>query len=247
MVWGMARYEFRMAIKRWGVWLAFALAGALVVNGMPALAARLASGGDVWAMAGQVAFICNVWLPLVAGIALADRLPRERQLATLELLRSTAASRGTIVAGKYLGGLAAVSFQVLCVVAVGAAVVVWSGGPARYFAAAAAAFISVNLPPLAFVAAFSIACPSVLPVRVYQVLFTGYWFWGNFLNPKAMPTISDTILVASGLPQASAFFNAGFGHFTRGYAVLNLATLAACAGIALVALAHHLRWQDQRA
>jgi hypothetical protein len=106
----------------------------------------------------------------------------------------------------------------------------------------------VNLPPLAFVAAFSIACPAVLPVRVYQVLFTGYWFWGNFLNPKALPTISDTVLVASGLPQATAFFNAPFGRpATSTYAVLNLLTLAACAATALASVVAYQRRQDRLA
>ena len=248
MVWGVARYEFRMAIRRWGVWLAFALAGATFVINAPGFLHKLAVESGVWAAAGQSAFMLNLWMPLVAGIALADRLPRDRQLATLELLRSTSIPRWRLVIGKYLGGLMAVSLPVAAVAATVAALGVASGESVGLLAASAVAFLCVNLPPLAFVAAFSIACPAILPVRVYQVLFTGYWFWGNFLNPKVLPTVSGTILVASGLPQARAFFDAPLGRpVTTGFAALNLATLMACAAVALVTVVQYLRWQDARA
>ncbi|HEX6548580.1 MAG TPA: hypothetical protein VF134_07565 [Candidatus Dormibacteraeota bacterium] len=36
--------------------------------------------------------------------------------------------------------------------------------------------IAVVTPGLLFVAAFSIACTEWLPVPLYAVLFTGYWF-----------------------------------------------------------------------
>ncbi len=248
MVWGVAKYEFRMAIGRWGVWLAFALAGALIGLRAPSLVANFVGAHGAWAAAGEIAFMLNLWMPLVAGIALADRLPRDRRLATHELLESTAASRWKLVAGKYLGGLMAVTLQVFTFTAAIAAAGAAFGAPGSYLGASALAFASVNLPPLVFVAAFSVACPAVLPVRVYQVLFTGYWFWGNFLNPKAIPTISQTVLVASGMPQARAFFNARFGQpVTATFAALNLLTLIACAAIALVAVTRYLEWQDRHA
>jgi ABC-type Na+ efflux pump permease subunit len=218
------------------------------VQRVPQFVAALLRQGNPWSAAGELAFMLNLWLPLVAGIALADRLPRDGQLATLELLRSTATPRRAFVLGKYLGGLLAVSLQVFCVLASAAVVGLLSGAPPSLVAAFAMAFVAVNLPPLAFVAAFSIACPAVLPVRVYQVLFTGYWFWGNFLNPKALPTISQTVLVASGLPQARAFLGARFGQpVTMLFATLNLVTLAACAAVALALVIQFLQRQDQRA
>lgn len=248
MIWGVARYEFRMAIGRWGVWLAFALAGGLVGFRASSFVPALVRQVGAWSAAGQIAFMLNLWMPLVAGIALADRLPRDRQLVTLELLRSTATPRWRFVLGKYLGGLAAVVLQVLTVAVLIAGAAAFSGAPWTFVEASALAFLSVNLPPLAFVAAFSIGCPAVLPVRVYQVLFTGYWFWGNFLNPKALPTISHTVLVASGLPQASAFFHARFSSPTTvAYAVSNLLVLAACAALALLAVTWYLHREEQHA
>ena len=248
MVWGIAKYEFLMAIRRWGVWLAFALAGALIAVNAPSFLPKLARESGVWAAAGMAAFMLNLWMPLVAGITLADRLPRDEQLITLELLRSTAVTRWRMVVGKYLGGLMAVSLPVAVVTTIVTALGVASGVSVRLVAASATAFLCVNLPPLAFVAAFSIACPAILPVRVYQVLFTGYWFWGNFLNPRVLPTVNGTVLVASGLPQARAFFDVPMGQpVTTGFAALNLTTLTACAVIALAAVIQYLRYQDARA
>jgi hypothetical protein len=61
---------------------------------------------------------------------------------------------------------------------------------------------------------------------VYQVLFTGYWFWGNFLNPAALPTLNGTVLTPSGAFAAYAFFGASLGNrnATPGFVALNSAT-----------------------
>ncbi len=114
------------------------------------------------------------------------------------------------------------------------------------------AFVLVNAPVYAFVGAFSIACPVVLPVRVYQVLFTGYWFWGNFISPDFIPTISGTILNASGRYAASGFFGLArrmeaLGGYTTLEAALNLLVLASLAGLALLVLDRYLAWQQSRA
>ena len=97
--------------------------------------------------------------------------------------------------------------------------------------------------------AFSIACPAVLPVRIYQVLFAGYWFWGNFLNPRAFPTIAGSVLTASAQFAAEAFFGARFGsggRVTVPFVILNLCVLAACAVAALAAVTKYLDWQARR-
>jgi hypothetical protein len=116
------------------------------------------------------------------------------------------------------------------------------------------AFLSIALPAHAFVVAFSLAIPLVLPIRVYQVLFTGYWFWGNLLSPKAFPTISDTVLNAVGQYPLQAFFDVHFDStyqvtqaFTPPQAVLNLLVLMTCICIVLLALDRYLHCQEQRA
>jgi ABC-type glycerol-3-phosphate transport system permease component len=117
------------------------------------------------------------------------------------------------------------------------------------------AFLGMAVPAHAFVVAFSLACPLVMPVRVYQVLFTGYWFWGNYLNPSAFPTISDTLLVPSGKYVMEGFlggFPAGSVQnsgplYTATDAALNLTVLAGCIVIVLFVLDRYLRQQARRA
>jgi hypothetical protein len=115
------------------------------------------------------------------------------------------------------------------------------------------AFLSIAVPAHAFVVAFSLACPLIMPLRVYQVLFTGYWFWGNLLTPKAFPTISDTVLNAVGQYPLQAYFGMFTdsthkveGGFTPPEAVLNLVVLILCIAIALFAVNQYLRWQEHR-
>ncbi len=70
-----------------------------------------------------------------------------------------------------------------------------------------AAFLTINLPGLLFVAAFSVSCPVVLWVPLYQFLFVGYWFWGNLIPVGfGMPTLSGTILTPLGEYVATGFF-----------------------------------------
>ena len=89
----------------------------------------------------------------------------------------------------------------------------------------------------------------VLPVRVYQVLYTGYWFWGNFLTPRFIPRLSDTILTPAGRFIAGGFFMVDFGAASSSHrafeAVMSLAALMACAAIALLALERYLAWQQR--
>ena len=40
-----------------------------------------------------------------------------------------------------------------------------------------------------FVVAFALACPVVMPPAVFQILFVGYWFWGNYMSPDIVPTL----------------------------------------------------------
>jgi ABC-2 type transport system permease protein len=112
------------------------------------------------------------------------------------------------------------------------------------------AFLSIVVPAFAFITIFSLACPLVMPVRVYQVLFTGYWFWGNFLNSQFIPTIADTYLSAAGKYACRGFFNGCIwsGSPLEGStsldAWLNLGVLAGCILAALVITERFLAWRS---
>ncbi len=114
-------------------------------------------------------------------------------------------------------------------------------------------FLIIVAPSFAFVVAFSLACPLIMPLRVYQILFTGYWFWGNFLNDKIVPTISDTLLNASGVYALQGFFQgqafnpSGQMPYTPLDAWLNILVLGLCAASALFTLDRYLAWQSKQA
>jgi hypothetical protein len=126
----------------------------------------------------------------------------------------------------------------------GIAFVFLLGAPVQLIGVLLVAFLAMALPAHAFVIAFSLACPLVIPLRVYQVLFTGYWFWGNYLNPKAFSTISNTLLVPSGKYVLEWFSK---GSPAAQVAVLNLLVLTACTAAALPVLSGYLHWQRRRA
>jgi ABC-2 type transport system permease protein len=251
---GIVRYEYRMAIGRWGMWIGYALAAWSFVGGLlTALAMGMpieTGAAATWSTAGSLALMLNLLTPVVGGIVLADRLVRDRRLGVRELLAATPVSRRTYVLGKYAGAVAAALTPVLAVLLLMAALLLLHGAPLALLPATLLAFLAITVPAFAFVGAFSLACPVVLPLRVYQILFVGYWFWGNLVSPDMIPTLNGTLLTASGEFVGSAFFQGTSGNtppHTPLEAVLNIVVLLACAAAALVALERYLAWQERRA
>jgi hypothetical protein len=197
----------------------------------------------------------NIFLPLLAGILAADRMQRDPQTGLRELQCSTPLSIPTYVLAKYFGVLLSVLTPMFLLVSVTGIVLIAKGlAPLNFLWPLLLAFLSIAVPSHAFVVAFSLACPLVMPLRVYQVLFTGYWFWGNMLSPKAFPTISDTVLNAVGQYPLQGFFGMHFDStykvtegFTAPEAVINLIVLMICIVMVLFALNVYLRWQARRA
>jgi hypothetical protein len=211
---------------------------------------------ELWQFAGRTLFYGNMFMTLLAGILAADRMQRDFRLGVRELQSSTPLSLPVYVLAKYCGVLAAALTPMLIwLLLSGIVYVVWYGAPLYFIGILLVAFIGMAVPAHAFVLAFSLSCPLIMPVRVYQVLFTGYWFWGNYLNPGAFPTISQTLLVPSGKYVLEGFLG-GFPSgkapilgpvYTAQQAVLNLIVLALSIAAALFVLERYLRWQAQRA
>ena len=72
-----------------------------------------------------------------------------------------------------------------------------------------AAFAAVLLPGLIFVTALSLAVAAILTPAVYRVLLAGYWFWGNLMPPRLMPTLAATPLLPLGSYAADGLFARG--------------------------------------
>ena len=243
---GIAGYEYRMGVRRWGLWLAFVVAGIpFFLN--PLGGHDIEQMTSVWQMAASAALMANLLLPVVAGIAMADRLERDMRLGVRELQSATPLPRLTYVLAKYVGAVLVVATPSLLVSLAVDGVMVAQGAPVTLFGASLAAFAAINLVAYLFVGAFALACPLVMPVRVFQVLVTGYWIWGNFLSPQVMPTLSETLLTASGRWVAGGLFGMPWYDNTQATpleAIVNLALIGLAATAALLALGHILERQS---
>jgi ABC-2 type transport system permease protein len=140
----------------------------------------------------------------------------------------------------------------LCVVALGIFAAITGQASPVLIGGILIAFLSIAVPSFAFVVAFSLACPLIMPVRVYQILFTGYWFWGNFLSATVFPTVRDTLLNASGIYALQGFFRGTISQtdealYTPLEAWLNILVMILCAAIVLFTLDRYFAWQAKRA
>ena len=209
---GVLRHEFNMSIRRPALWIGFGLLyafyGVALLTPSMVDTSSLASSSAVWQFAGRNMFTFNMFMALLAGILASDRMQRDERLQVRELQQSTPLSRLAYVLSKYTGVLLSVCLPVLLWMLFYSLTMIGLGQASlSLIPASLAAFLLIGVPSLAFVTAFSLACPLFMPVRVYQILFTGYWFWGNYLSPKAFPTISETILSACGKYAMDAFFH----------------------------------------
>jgi hypothetical protein len=207
---GATRYEFRMQWRRRAVWVTLTLFSLLAFTGL----------SNPWdyppetplrEVVARWALVVQSFMPIAVGVLLADRLPRDRRTHVDELLRALPAPSGGRLLGKYLGGTLGTLPPLLLVYAAGLGYLAVDRGASQLMpliALGLAAFAAINLPGLLFVGAFSVACPAVLWVPLYQFLFVGYWFWGNLLGPDALPipTLSGTWLTPIGQYPIAGFF-----------------------------------------
>lgn len=257
---GAFTYEFRMQIRRRALWITMALIVFLLVgilsrqqrildaithlNSFPLLT-------DVVEWTSML----NIILPVGVGVMLADRLPRDRRMKVDELFTSMPGALSARLNGKYLGSMFASLVPVLAFYVIGLGVILYQTGNLMIFPYALAAFSTIMLPGMLFISAFSIACPAIMWVPLYQFLFVGYWFWGNLLPPVDIPTLSTTILTPIGGYVCSGFFGGQrhegvCAHGIEGATVLGgIESIVLLLGIAILVmfvLWQLLKWQQAR-
>ncbi|WP_433372735.1 ABC transporter permease [Streptosporangium sp. CA-115845] len=191
------RYEFRMQIRRPVLWIVYGLTFAVtVVTLYPAYVdlQRGSDRGDPTTAMIVSADLLMTLLPIVYGCLLADRLVRDRRLGVVGVLDSTPTGHTIRLIGKYLGACAATAVP-LALAYFGRAVVyaIVEGEPSAP-GWATAVFVTTIVPALLFVGALALAGPLLMPPMLFQVLFVVYWFWGNLIPPRMMPTLADTVL-----------------------------------------------------
>ncbi len=255
---GVFRYEYRMSIRRWGLWLAFGVLMALYLSTLleiPSLSGKIPTQSEILPFAGTSALMLNLFMPVVGGILAADRLVRDQKNGVDELLRSTPLSGWPYLAGKYFAALCSITTPVLLTSLLLGLRYILAGAPLMLLPAVLLSFLGITLPAYAFVIAFSLICPLIIPVRVYQILFTGYWFWGNMLSPNVMPTLNGTYLTPIGYYALYTLFGGIFAGGGPDYirkltaldALINWAVLFTCAFLALAAGKLYLTRRARRA
>jgi ABC-2 type transport system permease protein len=250
---GSLTYEFRMQIRRPALWITFILLGLLLTQFHQPWSRPISSPASdaiiYWTG------IVQSFLVVVVGIFLADRLPRDRRLKVDEVLSVQPARLGARLAGKYLGATLATLVPLFVVYSVGVGYILYRWHNLAALPIALATFATIALPGIFFVAAFSLACPAIMWVPLYQFLFVGYWFWGNLLPPVGIPTLSTTILTPVGGYMCTGFFNQqghegvcspGIQGATALQGLESILLLLSLALLVLLVLTQFIRWRQAR-
>jgi ABC-2 type transport system permease protein len=252
---GAIAYEFRMQIRRRAVWItmillilliAFALSRStgnfnvfLGLNNYP-LQTIIANWTD----------IINAILPIGVGVLLADRLPRDRRMRVDELFTSMPGALSSRLMGKYMGSMLATLVPMFAFYCIGIGYIFSQIQQPQVLLLAVETFAAIVLPGILFISAFSIACPAILWVPLYQFLFVGYWFWGNWLGARTgIPTLSDTILTPAGTYISSGFFGDSIFPVQNATVWQGIESMLLLLGIAvfvMVVLWSYLKWQQAR-
>ncbi|HVU68287.1 MAG TPA: hypothetical protein VHD63_14205 [Ktedonobacteraceae bacterium] len=242
---GALRYEFLMQVRRRAIWVVLALVGLMSAI----LWLAFTAGGettDLDAVMYLAQFTAR-FLPVGAGLVLADRLARDEKLRVNELLDTCPGSLGSRLFGKYIGCTLATLVPVVLLYTAGVADILVRFHHPYDLVLTLATFAAIPLPGILFAAGFSLALPALLKVPLYQVLFIGYWFWANLMSPRfQIPTLVATMLNATGPWAQEAFFNYPWVflrlHPAVWQGVLSIALLIGLSLLAVCLAWLYLRW-----
>ncbi len=244
-------YELKMSLLRRSLWISFGFISLIFVLGLNTTSGdgllNHLIGRDIFLEAAETVFTMNMFTPLLVGALAADRLQRDMEINLQELQTSTVTGLCKFIMAKFWG-------VVFSMVIVGLAASLFHGFvsilildyPMEFLLAEIVVFIIMLGPAFMLITALSMGVPMVLPVRVYQILFTGYWVWGNLLTNRLLPTVSDTILNASGMFALQGIFGSsispvGGPPHSFSEAVMNIFIIILMTGIALTATARLLQ------
>jgi ABC-2 type transport system permease protein len=253
---GVLRYEYVMQIRRIGLWISSViLVGLIYFFVAKDLTQQPKELLDTpWELAINLVAPLNIFAPVAAGILVADRFPRDFRLGVNDVLRTALPSSHPLVIGKYLGSLLAVitpSLLLLVAMGIFAALDLHTS---TLFWIVPLVILGTVVPAWLFFVAWSLIFPLVLPLRLYQVLFAGFWLWATAVPPQRLPTINQSILGLQGDYADHAFFGdtgVMYANFhppaTPGWAVVNIGLIVSLSLVALFLTPSVLRWREGRA
>lgn len=254
---GVIHYEYRMQIRRKALWITFAcfllfLAALVLSNAGSQLYQSLLHLNRYPILTPVVIWtgIVNYIFPIAIGCLLADRLPRDKRTRVDELFSAMPGAMSTRLVGKFLGCTLAALTPLAIIYAAGLGVILYQTQNLMALPLGLATFAAIVLPGNFFIGAFSIACPAIIWVPLYQFLFVGYWFWGNLLPAgRGIPTLSGTILTPAGGYASSGFFGSSLTQIQQATAmqgVESIFLLLALASFVMILLWSLLKWQQAR-
>jgi ABC-2 type transport system permease protein len=187
------RYELRMQFRKPSVWLTMAALAVLTAL-TPGNVNDVLSRSDPETAMVLAARLVMLLLPVGFGCLVADRLVRDERLNVRQLLDATPSGLGNRLTGKYFGACVATGVSVIgCYLLLAVAYVVRHGDPTALLYVPTVT-VAVLVPALLFIGAFAMLCPLVMPAPLFRVLFVGYWFWTNLIDPTLLPTLNRTLI-----------------------------------------------------
>jgi len=246
---GVFWYEFRMQIRRRAVWITYTCFTVLLLGSFFELAFNIRQFAWSDAVVNWTGNI-NAILPICVGVLLADRLPRDSQTKMNELFATFPGALSIRLLGKYLGSTLATIVPMLIFYASGIACIAFQNHNLLAIPFGLETFAVIALPGILFVAAFSLAVPTIMWIPLYQFLFVGYWFWGNLLPPRlGVPTLSATILTPIGGYMISGLYHIDAFPVTNATPMQGIASIALLSGTAagvLWLLWRYMKWEQAR-
>lgn len=217
---GVAWYELIMRLRSWLYWIVFLLGSALSLFVPTPLnypgsedAPRFYSD---WWLAGQAFSGLNFLMTLLAAFVVADCILRDTNLRTKELVQARPLSEFDYVFGKYLALL--VSLGMIAVPALIGTPLIKQAllGAAMNPLPLIAAFATMYLPPMAFVAALAMAVTTLVQNRLlFYGFFAILWYFDSIYFRVAHSLVRG-ILNFSGTSPFQAFFSSAALGFSTG-------------------------------
>jgi ABC-2 type transport system permease protein len=254
ILWGVVRYEFKMQARRRSLWIVFAGITLIMLAAMPGPLLNSGQNFEGMTLLQQVATVTLdiSWLPVIGiGIFLADRFPRDRSHRVDELFESMVGTLNTRLAGKYLGCLLGTLLPAFFAYCLDMILLAYIKHTILVLPLSLVTYTAIVLPGVCFITAFTLACTSLMWVPLYQILFIGYWFWGNMLGPRAgLPTLSTTILTPRGSFIGAGLFGVAPMNGMQGATpLLGIASLLLLLLIPLLVMLlfyRYLKWEQSR-
>ena len=254
ILWGVIRYEYKMQARRRPMWLVFAAIALIMLIAMPGYWGDSGQHFQGMSLLQQVALVTwdLCWLPVIGmGIFLADRFPRDRSCRIDELFESAVGTLNTRLAGKFVGCLLGTLLPAFLSYCLAMCVLAVLDRSLLVLPLSFVTYITIVVPGVCFVTAFTLACTSLMWVPLYQFLFIGYWFCGNMLGPRVgLPTLSTTILTPRGGFIAAGLFNVpavnGLPIASPLIGIASLLLLLLISLLVMLLFYRFLRWEQLR-